>query len=194
MNAPRAILLADFLLMGGCCTRTAPARTCPSAAGAPVERKAPSGVIHAGPLDFAITISRTAQLFYIVDQMSEWSKFCHPQYKWWADSKNMLGEKERALLQMHLGVRQGLRVHGYGPLEAAFFTTVDLDEALRRAEREHILTKDDVAAEREVLSALLRRRTLWSRRDAPALREIVRLFRDGFADHTGRLDHGLIAT
>jgi hypothetical protein len=41
--------------------------------------------------------------------------------------------------------------------------------------------------------ALLRRRTLWSRRDALALRDIARLFRVGFVDHIGRLDHGLIA-
>jgi hypothetical protein len=42
-------------------------------------------------------------------------------------------------------------------------------------------------------AALLRRRTLWSRRDALALRDIARLFRVGFVDHIGRLDHGLIA-
>jgi hypothetical protein len=60
--------------------------------------------------------------------------------------------------------------------------------------REVIAALDRSGKPVSVFAALLRRRTLWSRRDAPALREIACLFRDGLADHTGRLDHGLIAT
>jgi hypothetical protein len=71
----------------------------------------------------------------------------------------------------------------------------EVDAARTRAhEALHTLIAPEVrVVVGDVHRALLRRRTLWSRGDAPALREIVRLFRDGFADHTGRLDHGLIA-
>ena len=38
-----------------------------------------SEVLEAGPLKLQIYISRTAHLFHVVDQISEWSEFCHQQ-------------------------------------------------------------------------------------------------------------------
>ena len=34
----------------------------------------------AGPLTLDVHISRTATLFHVVDQISEWSPYCHRQY------------------------------------------------------------------------------------------------------------------
>ena len=36
--------------------------------------------INLGPTSLAISVSRTAHLFHVVDQLAEWSPFCHRQY------------------------------------------------------------------------------------------------------------------
>ncbi len=101
-----------------------------------------------GPVTLQVTISKTAQLFYIIDQMSEWSSWCHPQYKRWVDARSALGNPERALLAEH----KKLRASGWGALDRAFYTELDLESALSRAKREQILSAAAVATEREVLT------------------------------------------
>ena len=36
--------------------------------------------LDAGPLKLEICVSETAHLFHVVDQIAEWSEFCHRQY------------------------------------------------------------------------------------------------------------------
>src|SRR5687767_1473120 len=37
-------------------------------------------IVEAGPLTCEIHISRTATIFHVVDQLAEWSEYCHRQY------------------------------------------------------------------------------------------------------------------
>jgi hypothetical protein len=102
--------------------------------------------------------------------MSEWSLWCHPQYRLWAEARGLLGPEERALLAAH----KALRAAGYGKLDQAFFTELDVEATLARASKLKLLTAAEVEVERSVLQ-----------RFAPLLsplmdeqRDVVLAFRD----------------
>jgi hypothetical protein len=101
--------------------------------------------IEAGPLRLTVSVSRTAQVFHVVDQLSAWSPFCHLQY-----SRVLhYPESARQLLADHAAIRARLGWnHG---LERALYTTDDVDTALERAVRENVLTADEASRERKVL-------------------------------------------
>ena len=62
------------------------------AAVAPVDSR-----IHAGPLVMTVHLSRTAQVFHVVDQLSAWSEFCHSQYADRVKLSDEEKEREEAL-------------------------------------------------------------------------------------------------
>jgi hypothetical protein len=116
-----------------------------------VQATAPSPVarsIVVGPITFRTSVARVAQVFYIVDQLSEWSAWCHPQYKRWAEGRRLLGDEERALLADH----KGLRSTGYGALDQAFYTDLDLDTAVARARDSHLMADAQLDTEHKVLA------------------------------------------
>ncbi|MBN2563138.1 MAG: hypothetical protein JXQ75_19625 [Phycisphaerae bacterium] len=103
-------------------------------------------VLDAGPLKLKVHISRTAHLFHVVDQLSEWSQFCHKQY-----GRHMTGltDRDRELLAKHAAVREQ-RPWGEG-LEQTFYTSLDLETALKQGISNNWLTAEQAEVEREVL-------------------------------------------
>jgi hypothetical protein len=61
---------------------------------------APSS-IDLGELRVAVSTSRTAQLFHIVDQLSGWSPYCHRQYGRWFAQHRPLDDEDRRVLAAH---------------------------------------------------------------------------------------------
>lgn len=101
--------------------------------------------IEAGPLTLEIHLSRPAQTFHIVDQISKWSEFCHPQYqRLFRD----LSAEDQALLDRHAEVRR--RLH-YGALDQTLYGDLPWAEALERAVKENKLSAADAAVERALL-------------------------------------------
>ena len=100
-------------------------------------------------LTFNISISRTAHLFHVVDQLSEWSQFCHKQYK--DDYINRNGDfsaADKSMLEKHISVRKVL-TWGEG-LEQTFYTTDDLEAAIEEGIRKKLITPEQAKIEKEV--------------------------------------------
>ena len=110
------------------------------------------GAVHleAGPLRLDIYISETAQLFHVVDQISQWSEFSHRQYaRYFRSLDGGLTEADRQFLAEHAAIR---KAHGWGKgPEKVFYTSLDLDEALRAGVANGHLTDDEAETERRVL-------------------------------------------
>lgn len=108
-----------------------------------------SVVIDAGRLKLDVTISETATLFHAVDQISQWSEFCHQQYVRYFDGLDGgLNEEDRKLLKEHAVIRSK---YDWGALEPAFYTTDDLDTALDKAVKKKMLTEQEAQTEKSVL-------------------------------------------
>jgi hypothetical protein len=101
-----------------------------------------------GLVVLSISESETAQLFHIVDQLSEWDQYTHKQYGRWARSLGFTDE-DRAQLQRHAALR---RVRGRGNgFEQAFLVDDTIDGARSRAIRDRLLTAAEAAEEAEIL-------------------------------------------
>jgi hypothetical protein len=83
----------------------------------------------------------------VVDQLSEWSEFCHLQY---LAGFGPLSEEDQEMLAQHRDVRS--RNGWGGGLEQSLYTDRPVDEALDLAVREGRLALDDAAAEGRVLA------------------------------------------
>lgn len=100
-------------------------------------------------LELTVSDSQTAQLFHIVDQLSQWDPFTHRQYARWAAKSLPLDDDDRRVLQQHVELR---RRHGWGgALEQAFLVDQPLDAAARDAVRRGLLTEAEATTERDVL-------------------------------------------
>jgi hypothetical protein len=100
--------------------------------------------------ELTISESRTAQLFHIVDQLSQWDQYTHKQYVRWAAKSLPLDDEDKRFLQQHVELR-----HRYGwgsALEKAFLVDESLDAAARDAVRHGLLTDAEATEERDVLS------------------------------------------
>jgi len=104
-----------------------------------------------GPVAFQVTISRTAQIFYFVDEISLWESHCHKQYARWADEQHVVGPRERSLLEAHKRLRSASG--GWGALDQAFASPLSIREAASRAVTAGLLTPADAEQERAVLEA-----------------------------------------
>jgi hypothetical protein len=107
---------------------------------------APPVVLDAGPLKLEVHASASAQLFYIVDQMSGWGLYNHPQFR------RRLGPftaAEEELLQQHAAVR---RARGYGVLDQTIYPATDWRDALEKAVESERLSRAEADTERAVLS------------------------------------------
>ncbi len=107
--------------------------------------------VDAGPLTLDVYVSKTANLFHVVDQIAQWSQFCHKQYvSYFQRLEGGRGKSDRELLAQHCTVR---RAHGWGGgLEQTFYTLLDLDAALALGVKERRLSKAEARTEREVLT------------------------------------------
>lgn len=103
-------------------------------------------VIEAGPLTCEVHISRTAHLFHVVDQLSEWSEHCHRQYG--RHFERGLTSFDRDVLEEHVKIR---KKRGWGAgLEQTFYSPLDVEGAIKiGVEKKHI-DADQGAIERKI--------------------------------------------
>jgi hypothetical protein len=107
--------------------------------------------LDAGPLKLDVYISETAQLFHVVDQISQWSEFSHEQYvRYFKSLDGGLSESDRKILDEHVAIRKRYG-WGRGP-EQVFYTPLDLDEALKAGIANGHLTVAEAETERRVLN------------------------------------------
>ncbi|MBI3843670.1 MAG: hypothetical protein HY292_03425 [Planctomycetes bacterium] len=100
----------------------------------------------APPLTLEFHVSRTANLFHLVDQLSNWDTYCHAQYR----EHFSLSDDDARALAKHAAIR---RAHGWGGgLEQTFYTTDALDAAIARGVRDGRLTEAESKTEAEVLA------------------------------------------
>jgi hypothetical protein len=106
--------------------------------------------LEAGPLTLEIQVSKTAHLFHVVDQISQWSEFCHRQYaRYFEALDGGLNAADRDRLAQHTTLR---KAHGWGGgLEQTLYTAVDLETALAQGVQAGWLTESEAQTERGVL-------------------------------------------
>jgi hypothetical protein len=124
--------------------------------------------LDAGPLQLDICVSRTAHMFHVVDQIAQWSEFCHRQYVSYFESlEGGLSKEDQDFLAEHCAIR---RVHSWGQgLEQTFYTSLDLDSALDLGVREGRLSKEEAQAERRILTHFKERVERLMSKEAPTL-------------------------
>ncbi len=107
--------------------------------------------LETGPLKLDFYVSKTAHLFHVADQVSQWSEFCHRQYVSYFDGLDGgLSEADRGLLAQHVEVR---KAHSWGGgLEQTFYTSLDLEPALAQGVKAGWLTAAEAETERRVLN------------------------------------------
>jgi len=138
----------------------------------PVAALAGDDCLHAGPLTLNIHISKTAHLFHAVDQISEWSEFCHGQYvSYFQGLDGEISKEDRDLLAQHCAIR---RTHGWGGgLEQTFYTPLDLDAALALGVKEGHLSKEEAQTERRIMTHFEDRIEQLMTEEAPTLERFI---------------------
>ena len=128
--------------------------------------------LEAGPLTLDLYISKTANLFHAVDQISQWSEFCHKQYlSYFQGLEGGIGKAERELLAQHCAIR---KAHGWGGgLEQTFYTSVDLDAALALGVKAGHLSKEEAQAERQILTHFQSRIERLMAEESPNLKQFT---------------------
>src|SRR5262245_39135847 len=103
-----------------------------------------------GGLILTVSDSSTAQIFHVIDQLSEWDQYAHKQYVRWATRTLNLSPEDRRLLQQHANLR---RVRGRGKgYEQAFLVTDSIETAASNAVSAGLLSSDEATTERTILS------------------------------------------
>ena len=128
--------------------------------------------LEAGPLTLNLYVSKTANLFHAVDQIAQWSEFCHTQYvPYFQRLEGGLGKEEQDLLAQHCAIR---RVHGWGGgLEQTFYTSDDLQTALARGVQKGHLSQEEAQKERRILTHFQDRVERLMTAEAPTLNRFV---------------------
>ncbi|HEX3876971.1 MAG TPA: hypothetical protein VHW24_08295 [Bryobacteraceae bacterium] len=102
-----------------------------------------------GGLVIVLSDAPTAQIFHIVDQLSQWEIYSHKQYSRWADSTKLLDERDRELLLQHAKMRKQ-RGSGHG-FEQTFLVDDSIENAAIKGVAEGFLPSDEANAERDIL-------------------------------------------
>jgi hypothetical protein len=111
--------------------------------------------VRLGGLMLQVSDSSTAQVFHVVDQISEWDPSTHAQYSRWATQTLSLTADDRRMLERHVALR---RLRGWGNgLEPAFLVDTSIEAAAARAVREGLLSAAEAAEEQAVLQHFLPR-------------------------------------
>jgi hypothetical protein len=121
-----------------------------AAAGAPAApRAAGPAKLDLGGVVLVVSDSTTAQVFHIVDQLSEWDAYAHRQYGRWARKTLALTDEDRDLLQKHAALR---RARGWGNgFDQAFLVEGPVDAAAARAVDAGLLTAAEASSEAAIL-------------------------------------------
>ena len=97
----------------------------------------------------SVSQSRTAQLFHIVDQLSEWDQFAHKGYGRWAARTALLDQTSRDLLKQHADLR---RARGWERgFEQSYYSRESIEDAARAAVTSGVLTEKEALAEAAIL-------------------------------------------
>src|SRR5436190_10076123 len=73
--------------------------------GFPMSAHAATEQVQLGCLNLLVSDSWTAQVFHVVDQLSEWDQFVHRQYVRWGARTLNLTDEDRAPLKQHASLR-----------------------------------------------------------------------------------------
>jgi hypothetical protein len=99
-----------------------------------------AATLETNELQADVHLSKTAELFHIVDQLSNWSPHCHQQYRRYFKPT----AEDEAVLQTHAKLRKTLG--GYGVLDHAFYSDGTVEQALAELPAEARETEAKVLA------------------------------------------------
>lgn len=105
--------------------------------------------IDLGGLVLSVSDSQTAQIFHIVDQLSQWDIYTHDQYARWAAATHFLDQRDRELLQQHAEMR---KKRGWGQgFEQTFLVEDSIEDAAAKGIAAHFLSAAEANTERDIL-------------------------------------------
>jgi hypothetical protein len=97
----------------------------------------------------SVSDSRTAQVFHIVDQLSQWDEGVHHEYVRWATRTLNLSPEDQQLLQKHAELR---RARGWGKgFEQTFYVDYSIEDAAQRGVDSKLISADEAATEKMIL-------------------------------------------
>lgn len=110
---------------------------------------AQSSDVDLGGMVLTVSDSWTAQVFHMVDQLSQWDQYAHKAYVRWARKHLVLTAADSLLLQRHAALR---RARGWGNgFEQAFLVDAPIEVAARRAVETGLLSASESAEEEKIL-------------------------------------------
>jgi hypothetical protein len=110
---------------------------------------ATSKSVDLGGLVLSVSDAPTAQIFHIVDQLSQWSIYTHKEYVRWAEKTQLLDQQDRELLQQHAEMRKkGSSGHGF---ERTFLVDDSIENAAVKGIATQLLSPEEANAERDIL-------------------------------------------
>jgi hypothetical protein len=106
-------------------------------------------IIDFGGVFISVSDSRTAQVFHIVDQISQWDSSVHHGYVRWANRTLALNQEDQRLLQKHAELR---RARGWGNgFEQAFYVDDSIEVAAEHAVENKLISAEEATAEKVIL-------------------------------------------
>src|SRR5215468_4622941 len=102
-----------------------------------------------GGLVLSVSDAPTAQIFHIVDQLSQWDIYTHKQYVRWAETTKLLDQQDRELLQQHAALRKK-RGWGHG-FEQTFLIDDSIENAAAKGIAAQFLSATEANTERDIL-------------------------------------------
>jgi hypothetical protein len=105
--------------------------------------------IDLGGITLSVSTSWSAQVFHIVDQLSQWSPYSHKQYVRWASKNLKLNKTDSLLLQQHATLRRDHKKNA--DIDKAFLTGYSIEEAASRAVTDKRLSASEAATEKGIL-------------------------------------------
>ncbi|MCW3118670.1 MAG: hypothetical protein JWM28_2752 [Chitinophagaceae bacterium] len=106
--------------------------------------------IDIGGMTLVISGSWTAQVFHIVDQLSEWNQYAHRQYIRWASKTLILNQQDRDLLGRHAALRKAHT--NSDDFDQSFLTDMSIDDAATASVNAKRLSSSEAVQEQEILS------------------------------------------
>jgi len=137
----------------------------------------PAGAQTSQQIDFGrlvinVSQSQTAQVFHIVDQLSQWDQYAHKAYVRWAAKSLPLDDEEKALLRQHAEMR---KARGWGNgFEQAFLVDEPIDAAAKGAAAAGTLTEKEATAEAAILNHFAVRLAPFIQQQTPVLNDFSR--------------------
>ena len=110
---------------------------------------ASSEKVDLGGMVLLVSDAPTAQVFHIVDQLSQWDVYTHDQYARWAEATHLLDQRDRELLRQHAEMRKK-RGWGHG-FEQTFLVDDSIEDAAAKGIADHLLSASETNTERDIL-------------------------------------------